>query len=163
MSYFEIGVYHPKTEHNVGTLWRSALQLGAAGVFTVGRRYERQSSDTCAAPRHIPLRHHLTFEELLATRPIGAVLVGVEMGGDPLATFAHPAQAIYLLGAEDSGLPAAVLARCDSVVSIESVVTPSYNVAVAGSLVMWHRTFGAGARRAPVMARAMRRAIGVTA
>lgn len=29
--YFEIGVYHPKTPMNVGTLWRSAYQLGAAG------------------------------------------------------------------------------------------------------------------------------------
>jgi tRNA(Leu) C34 or U34 (ribose-2'-O)-methylase TrmL len=46
MSYFEIGIYHPKTRNNVGTLWRSAYQLGASGLFTIGRRYERQSSDT---------------------------------------------------------------------------------------------------------------------
>jgi hypothetical protein len=29
MSYFEIGIYHSKKANNVGTLWRSALQLGA--------------------------------------------------------------------------------------------------------------------------------------
>ena len=40
MSYFEIGIFHTKTEQNVGTLWRSAFQLGAAGVFTIGKRYD---------------------------------------------------------------------------------------------------------------------------
>lgn len=159
MSYFEIGIYGAKTEHNIGTLWRSALQLGAAGIFTVGRRYPGQASDTCKTPRHIPLRHYLTLDELLANRAHGAVLVGVEMGGEPLATFSHPAQAIYLLGAEDHGLPSAVLARCDRVVSVESVTVPSYNVAVAGSLVMWHRAFGSGAARVPTVARMTRRAV----
>lgn len=159
MSYFEIGIYGAKTETNVGTLWRSALQLGAGGIFTIGRRYPGQSSDTTKTMRHIPLREYLTLDDMLAARPKGALLIGVEMGGKPLATFTHPAQAIYLLGAEDHGLPPAILARCDHIVSIEAVTVPSYNVAVAGSLVMWHRTFGAGARRAPVMStrRAMAR------
>jgi len=30
VSYFGIGIYQGKTESNVGTLWRSAYQLGAA-------------------------------------------------------------------------------------------------------------------------------------
>ena len=43
--YFEIGIYQPKYEENIGTLMRSAYQLGAAGVFTVGKRYRKQVGD----------------------------------------------------------------------------------------------------------------------
>jgi len=142
--YFEIGIFHPKTGMNVGTLWRSAMQMGAAGVFTIGRRYARQSSDTCGTERHIPLRHSLDWDAFVAQRPIGAQLVGIEMGGRSLAGFTHPDRAIYLLGAEDHGLPDTVLATCQSVVSIESVRQASYNVAVAGSLVMYHRLLTRG-------------------
>lgn len=142
MSYFEIGIYHSKTKENVGTLWRSAYQLGASGVFTIGRRYRQQASDTCKTPRHIPLRHFLTIEDFLVHRPVGAVLVGIEMGGTPLHQFTHPKQAIYLLGAEDHGLPPDVIKRCNVIVSLEAVRQASYNVAVAGSLVMYDRLFG---------------------
>ena len=139
--FFEIGVYHPKTETNIGTLMRSAFQLGAAGVFTIGRRYHAQGSDTVKAFRHLPVRHFATFEEFQAGRPMAARLVGVEMGGRPLGVGHHPQSAVYLLGAEDHGLPRDVLDACQQVISLEAIRTESYNVAVAGSLVMYHRQF----------------------
>jgi len=139
--YFEIGVFNVKHEVNMGTLWRSAYQLGAAGIFTIGKRYKRQSSDTYKTFKHIPLRHFTVFDDFYVTIPYGAALVGVEMGGIPLSRFAHPKQAIYLLGAEDYGLPEWILDQCRFVVSLESVGMSSYNVAVAGSIVMYHRQF----------------------
>ena len=142
MSYFEIGVYYPRNSANIGTLWRSAYQLGAAGIFTIGRPYKRQTSDTADTLFHIPLRHYANFEEFLAARPVGAVLVGIEMGGEPLAHFQHPERAIYLLGAEDGGLPPKILKACNSVVAIESERSQSFNLAVAGSIVMYHRLLG---------------------
>lgn len=141
MAYFEIGIYNPRNNENIGTLWRSAWQLGAAGIFTIGRPYKPQSSDTSAAHRLIPLRHYPTFEEFLAARPLGALLVGVEIGGQPLAGFQHPEQAVYLLGSEDMGLPEKVLAQCNAVVAIEAVNRASYNVAVSGSIVLYHRLY----------------------
>lgn len=140
--YFEIGVYHPKREVNVGTLWRSALQLGASGIFVIGPRYHKQHSDTLGATAHIPFRHFWTFSDFMAARPVGAELIAVEMGGIPLRGFRHPPRAVYLLGAEDHGLPKSVLDHCQAVVTVESVCFESYNVAVAGSIVMWHRAFG---------------------
>lgn len=139
--FFEIGVYHPKTEENIGTLMRSAFQLGAAGVFTIGRRYRAQSSDTYKTLRHVPVRHFATFAEFQDARPMGARLVGIEMGGKSLGESSHPQSAVYLLGAEDHGLPPDVLAECQQVISLDAVRVPSYNVAVAGSLVMYHRNF----------------------
>ena len=137
--FFEIGIFRGKTPANVGTLWRSAFQMGAAGIFTVGRRYPNQASDTVQAWRHVPMREFLDIDALVAGLPCGAPLVAVEMGGRPLATFTHPERAVYLLGAEDHGIPPAVLARCHHVVSLPSVRVASYNVAVAGSLVMADR------------------------
>ena len=141
MSYFEIGIYNPRNSANVGTLWRSAFQLGAAGIFTIGRPYRRQTSDTAVAQAHIPLRHYATIEEFLQSRPVGALLVGIELGGMPLAAFHHPERAVYLLGAEDFGLPPRLLEACNYVVEIESIRSQSYNLAVSGSIVMYHRVF----------------------
>jgi len=142
--YFCVGIFHTKTEENVGTLWRSAAQLGAASVFTIGRRYRTQASDTMKTVRHTPLYHYLDFEDFKAHLPYGAMLVGVEMGGTSLTEFAHPSRAVYLLGAEDHGLPPDILVQCQRVVSLQAIGQPSYNVAVAGSLVMYDRVFGRG-------------------
>ena len=144
MGYFEVGVYHVKHECNIGTLWRTAYQLQAAGIFTIGKRYARQASDTLKAIRHIPLRHFKDWDEFAIGRPIGAQLVAIEMGGTPLRQFKHPKQAIYLLGAEDHGLPETILKHCQAIVSLEAIELPSYNVAVAGSIVLYHRCFLAG-------------------
>jgi tRNA G18 (ribose-2'-O)-methylase SpoU len=141
MGYFEVGVYMPRNQDNLGTLWRSALQLGAAGLFTIGRPYRRQTSDVFHAQEAIPLRYFPDFDAFLAGRPNGALLVGVEMGGAPLSRFAHPEKAVYLLGSEDMGLPPRVMAACNAVVSLEAVRQASYNLAVAGSLVLYHRVF----------------------
>jgi len=145
--YFEIGIYHVKSEVNIGTLWRSAYQLGASGIFTIGKRYQKQSSDTLKAFRHVPLRHYETFEDFNRNRPYGAILIGIEMGGGNLSDFAHPKSAIYLLGAEDHGLPDEILNQCQTIVSLQAINQPSYNVAVAGSIVMYHRLYCCSNRR----------------
>lgn len=139
--YYEIGIYNVKSEVNMGTLWRSAYQLGASGIFTIGRRYHKEKSDTTKASRHIPMRHYDDFEQFKKFMPAGATLVGVEMGGSPLSNFAHPKSCVYLLGAEDYGLPHEILAECNCVVSLQSINQPSYNVAVAGSIVMYSRVY----------------------
>ncbi|NCC72894.1 MAG: TrmH family RNA methyltransferase [Sphingobacteriia bacterium] len=142
MPFFEIGIYQSKRIYNLGTLWRTAYQLGATGVFTIGRRYERQPSDPFVVERQIPLRNFENFTQFLAQRPVNTLLVGIEDGGTPLAEFDHPPQAIYLLGAEDIGLPAVVREKCNCIVTLDAMVRASYNVAVAGSIVMYDRVFG---------------------
>jgi tRNA G18 (ribose-2'-O)-methylase SpoU len=143
--YFGIGIYQPKTIENVGTLWRSAYQMGAAFIFVIGARYKNsiKASDTYKAYRHIPLFEYKTFDEFQEARPYGAQLVGIEFNDAsvPLETFKHPATAIYILGSEDTGLPKHVVAKCQHVVELPAVRQPSYNVAVAGSLVMYSRMF----------------------
>jgi tRNA G18 (ribose-2'-O)-methylase SpoU len=138
--YFGIGVYHPKTEQNIGTLWRSATLYGASFIFTVGRRYEKQASDTTQSWRHIPLWHFFDWDELREHIPYDCPLVCVELSDNAfdLRTFIHPERAIYLLGAEDHGVPEHILAGRPTV-QIPCPQPYSMNVAVAGSLVMYDR------------------------
>ena len=145
VSYFGIGIYHTKNSINVGTLWRSASSMGAAFIFTIGRRYSRQGSDTLDAPGHVPLFSYLSFDEFFKTMPSRGRLVGVELddAATPIMNFAHPEQAVYLLGAEDNGLPFHVLSRCHSVIQLPGHAC--LNVAVAGSIVIFDRISKASA------------------
>lgn len=139
--YFGIGIVRGKTAGNHGTLWRSAFQLGAAFIFTVGKRYGgwEKSSDTYDTARRVPCFDCADWASFAEVRPFGAPLVGVEMGGVPLSEFSHPDCCIYVLGAEDGGLPRHVQEACTHLVSIPALRDESYNVAVAGSLVMYDR------------------------
>ena len=140
--YFARGVFHGKAEVNIGTLWRSAHQLGAAYIFTVGRRYKKQPPDTLKSWRHIPLFNYLDMDELIANIPLDCQLIGIEMGGIPVQEYGHPERAVYLLGAEDHGLTRKATDRCHGLISLSAVNTESYNVAVAGSIVMYNRVYG---------------------
>lgn len=137
--YFGVGIYHGKTQVNIGTLWRSAHAMGANFLFTIGRRYQEQASDTTKARRHVPLFEYRTFDEFYENLPYDCRLVAVELDerSTPLPQFHHPERAVYLLGAEDHGLPPAILNRCHCAV----VIPGEYclNVAVAGSIVLYDR------------------------
>lgn len=141
--YCAIGIYGCKTEVNIGGLWRSAHAFGAAYIFCIGPRYHRglrrQASDVSHASDNIPFLVYDSFQQFLAARPRGATLIGVEQAtaSVPLETFCHPRCCIYLLGAEDGGLPANVLATCNKIVAIQTPVC--LNVATAGSIVLYDR------------------------
>ena len=137
--YFGIGIINGKTESNIGTLWRSAKIFGADFIFTVGRRYQRQCSDTTKAPLHIPLYHYHDFDDFYSHIPYDCQLVGVELDERSIGMkhFVHPRRCIYLLGAEDRGLPERALAKCLHIVQLPG--EHCLNVSVAGSIVMCDR------------------------
>ena len=138
--YIGVGIFHPKTEANIGTLFRSAVCFGAKFVFTVGRRYVRQSSDTTNTAGVLPLHHYANMTDLKEHLPYACPLVGVELteNAEPLGQFSHPETCAYLLGAEDHGLPAAIIEQCHKVVQIGGL-TSCLNVASAGSIVLYDR------------------------
>ena len=137
--YYGIGIFHGKCEENIGTLWRSAFILDADFIFTVGKRYRAQCTDTPKTPRHIPLFHFDTWEDFMHHIPYDCPVCAVELDerAVSLDEYKHPERCIYLLGAEDHGIPPEVLNRCRDVVQIPGKVC--YNVAVAGSIVMYDR------------------------
>lgn len=137
--FFGIGIQNTKTEMNVGTLWRSASILGASFMFTIGRRYKRQASDTMKSWKHIPLYNYETFDEFFRALPFDCQLVGVELSDKslPVSRFAHPERCVYLLGAEDNGLDREAMERCHKLVQLPG--SHCMNVAVAGSIIMYDR------------------------
>lgn len=137
--YFAIGVFNAKTDHNIGTLWRSAYILGAAYIFTVGKRYKKQTSDVLKTWARIPYFHYDSIEDLLNNIPYDCRLIGVELNdtAEWLHEFAHPLRGIYLLGSEDQGLPESVQEKCHFTVKLPG--NSSLNVAVTGSIVLHDR------------------------
>lgn len=138
--FFGIGIQNTKTEMNVGTLWRSASIMGASFIFTIGKRYKKQASDTMASWRHIPLYNYETFEEFYKAIPYDCQLIGIELDEKsvPVAQFKHPERAVYLLGAEDSGLTKEAIEKCHKLVQLPGDYC--MNVAVVGSIIMYDRT-----------------------
>ena len=137
--YCAIGVYRGKTTHNLGTLWRSAYILGAAYIFTVENKYKKQASDVPRTWSRIPLFHYKEFDDFLKNIPHDCRIVGVEIDDNAefLHEFQHPKRAIYLLGAEDTGLPQQVLDKCHFIVKLPG--NSSLNVGVTGSIVLHDR------------------------
>lgn len=137
--YFGVAVYHPKTAENIGVLLRTAHNLGAKFVATIGKRYKKQPSDTTNFQQSIPLFHFETFEEFKKFIPNGCNLTAIEI--DETARFlgnhCHSEKECYLLGAEDYGIPKNILQKCTNVVKLSS--ERCLNVAVAGSIVLYDR------------------------
>ena len=137
--FFGIGIQNGKTPENLGVLWRSAQNMGASFIFTIGNRYAKQACDTHKAVGAMPYFHYETFEDFFNNLPKGAVLVGVELDEKAvqLETFAHPRRCVYLLGAEDHGLSKTAIEKSHHLVKFKSEL--SLNVSVAGSIIMYDR------------------------
>lgn len=137
--YFGIGIEKNKSECNLGTLWRSAHILGASFIFTIGRRYKRQASDTTKAIKHVPYYDYSSFDDFYTAIPFGCRLIGVELDANatPIENFIHPERCAYLLGAEDHGLSKKALEYCTRLIVLPGEY--SLNVATVGSIVMYDR------------------------
>jgi tRNA G18 (ribose-2'-O)-methylase SpoU len=137
--FFGIGIYQPKTTHNIGTLWRSAYILGAQFIFIIDGKYNGQTSDTQKTWSKIPFYKYDDFDHFYKSMPHSTQLVGLEMSENstPIRNFVHPPRASYLLGAEDNGLPTEIIERCHHLVQLPG--DKSLNVSVSGSLVMFDR------------------------
>ncbi len=136
--YFGVGIWGPMHDCNVGTLYRSAFAFGASFIFTVGRKYRRQGSDTVNSTQHIPYYNYLTGEELVESCPSGCQIVCIEISKDSrkLPVFCHPEKALYVLGNESMGIPDKFMK--DRLV-VEIPTSYCLNVASAGTVVMYDR------------------------
>lgn len=137
--YYGLAIYRPKKEVNFGSLLRTAQIFGASFIALIGSRYHRQASDTFGAVNHLPIFEYDSFDSFYINLPRSCQIVAVEQQADakPLKGFKHPLSACYLLGAEDDGIPTNILERCHQVVMLEG--EKSMNLAVAGSIVIYHR------------------------
>lgn len=136
--FFGIGIWHPQHDCNVGGLYRSATAFGASFLFTVGRKYKYQPTDTCNSTKHTPYYNYLTGEDLVKSLPSGCRLVCVEITDDArdLTTFCHPENTAYLLGNETMGIPPKFM---DGKIVVKIPTLVCLNVASAGTTVIYDR------------------------
>ena len=92
-----------------------------------------------ATPRHIPLFHYTDWDDFFKHVPFDCPVVAIELDEKaiPLKSYHHRERCIYLLGAEDHGIPKDVLARCKETVQL--LGDYCMNVSTAGSIVMYDR------------------------
>jgi len=137
--YFGIGIYRPKTEENLGSLWRTALIYNASFIFVIEAKYNKKSSDVLKVWSKIPLFQFETLDSFLSTVPYSCKLVGIEMDKSsiPIKEYKHPERAIYLLGSENNGLPRELKMKCHELICLPG--DKSLNVAVAGSISIFDR------------------------
>lgn len=139
--FFGIGIENTKSELNIGTLWRSSSIMGAKFIFTIGKRYKKQASDTMKTWKHIPLYNYETFDDFYRSISYDCLLTGIEIDNKSVSIteFKHPERCVYLLGAEDYGLSEIALKKCHRIIQLPGEYC--MNVAVAGSIVMYDRYF----------------------
>jgi tRNA(Leu) C34 or U34 (ribose-2'-O)-methylase TrmL len=119
-------------------LYRSALAFGASFIFTVGRKYRRQSSDTVNSTSHIPYFCFQSGEELEEGVPNGCRIICVEITDNArnLPVFCHPERSAYLLGNEGSGIPPKFM---ENKLVVQIPTAQCLNLASAGTVVMYDR------------------------
>lgn len=123
---------------NLGTLYRSAFNMGAQFIFSCGHKPDLRG-DVPKSWRHIPYFHHNKVKDFLSVLPKSSRLVGIELSDEAhnLYNFIHPKQAVYILGNESTGLSEETKSQCDCMIYIPS--KHCLNVSVAGSIVMYDR------------------------
>ncbi len=118
---------------NVGTLLRAADAFGAGVALSAG----------CAdatGPKALRASMGAIFRVPLAgfDEPGGRRVALVPRGGTPLPELSVDGDVVLVLGAEREGLPADVLARCDTRASIpQPGEAESLNVAMAGAIALY--------------------------
>jgi len=138
--YCGIGIIGNKFPQNIGTLWRSAHLFGASFIFTIGNRYKNHKTDTSKAYLSIPLFDYHDFNTFENSIPKDSRLICIEKTetSHSLSNFIHPEQGIYLLGAEDYGIPKEIT-NIYPTVYIPTLYDFSLNVSVAGSIILSDR------------------------
>lgn len=138
----------PKFTVNVAQMIRNCASFGIDWLFLTGNRLElpaAKGKGRNRMPRQERMREYRTVQVVQSEFPIrwfnqqDIVPIGVELarGAIPLPVFAHPKNAIYILGPEDGSIPAGMKALCHTIVQIPT--RHCLNVAMAGGIVLYDR------------------------
>lgn len=134
--YAAIGLYHPKTASNVGSVLRAAGCYDAAMVAMTGPRFKKAVTDTMSQWRHRPL---IQIDDLRHIIPYNCVPVAVDLipGAQPLTGYTHPERAFYVFGPEDGTLGKSVTSWCRDVIYIPT--NGPLNLAACVNVVLYDR------------------------
>ena len=140
-----IMLYNPKTSINVGMVVRLASAFGVKQVWYTGGRVDAEIRARGRIAREERMKGYknvdiINYDYPLEQFPKGSTPVAIEVreNSEPLHTFEHPENPIYVFGPEDGSIPSPVLNRCHRFVVIPT--RHCLNLATAVTAVMYDRT-----------------------
>lgn len=134
--YAAVGLYSPKTSHNIGSVLRACGCFDASLVVVEGKRYSKAPTDTPRAHRHLPLMHGALLDMI----PFDCVPVAVELcdRARSIHSYEHPERAFYMFGPEDGSLPEPIVLSARDVIYIPS--RHCLNLAMAVNVILYDRS-----------------------
>jgi tRNA(Leu) C34 or U34 (ribose-2'-O)-methylase TrmL len=137
-------LWNPKYPHNVGAALRACAAFGADKLYVTGDRAHWETTGKgLRLPREERMRVYKNKVEIIrGERPfdlVSGVPVAVEVSptAEPLASFQHPREAVYVFGPEDGSIPKVARRFCHRFVIIPS--DHCLNLAAAVSCMLMHR------------------------
>jgi tRNA(Leu) C34 or U34 (ribose-2'-O)-methylase TrmL len=141
-----VALIDPKYPHNVGMVVRLASCYGLRQVWFTGDRVTLDPARGERLPREERMKGYrdvemIHYENVFDQFPAATVPVAVEVraNSEPLLSFEHPENVLYVFGPEDGSLPAAVLPRCHRFLVIPT--RHCLNLATAVATVLWDREY----------------------
>ena len=136
-----LALCHGRLDVNIGVAVRSAEAAGISHVFVVGDRPLMKTA--MRGTDHVLSIHMVSDGPTLVrtARTLGFQLVAVQQTPDsqPYHTAVYPPRPLFLMGAEDMGLPNSLRQAADLAVEIPMFgEIDSLNVATAATTVMFH-------------------------
>lgn len=151
---------NPKTPYNVGSAIRACSIFEVPTLRWTGRRISTADgrrkagsglrSNRPRLPREERLKDYANVDwredtservvtDLCAEHDLTPVAVEIVPGSEPLDTFVHPENALYVFGPEDGSIPKGVLSVCHRFVQIPSCNRTPFNLAAALNIVLYDR------------------------
>jgi tRNA(Leu) C34 or U34 (ribose-2'-O)-methylase TrmL len=141
-----IALANPKYPHNVGMVVRLASCYGLRQVWFTGDRVSLNPVRGERLPREERMKGYkdvqmIHYEQFFDQFPADTVPVAVEVraNSEPLHSFEHPENALYLFGPEDGSIPPALLPHCHRFLVIPT--RHCLNLATAVATVLWDREY----------------------
>lgn len=114
-----IALVNPKYPNNVGMVVRLASCYGLHQVWFTGNRVSLNPTKGGRLPREERMKGYkevqmIHYEYFFDQFPAGTVPVAVEVraNSEPLHSFEHPDNALYVFGPEDGSIPKVLLSHC---------------------------------------------------
>lgn len=128
---------------NVGTLIRTALALGVKQVILSPRCVDLYNDKVLRSMQganfHISCIYKPLEQVIPALQKQGVIVVGSALeGGQDIQNINVAGKMAYIVGNEGNGMKKELLAMCDHIGYIPITTIESLNVAVAGSIMMYH-------------------------